>query len=123
MYYSADATETVISQTDIFSNQDIFDSWWQINNCKTGSGQLRFFKSNGISIFSVPLIMVNKLWYITQDTASNQYCSQVQECSEAFIKSVSGTTLHNLWHHRLCHAGQFVCDNIDKVVDGVPSLK
>ena len=36
---------------------------------------------------------------------------------------VTGSTLHNLWHHRLCHAGKCVTDNIDKVADGVPSLR
>ena len=31
--------------------------------------------------------------------------------------------MHNLWYHILCHAGKFVTDNIDKVVERVPSFK
>ena len=43
--------------------------------------------------------------------------------SDAFIHKVTGSTLHNLWHHRLCHTGKFATDNIDKVADGVPCLR
>ena len=42
--------------------------------------------------------------------------------SEAFVHAVTGSTLHNLWHHHLCHSDKFCTDNIDKVTDGAPSL-
>ena len=62
MFYSNDATETVVSPTDtVFSNSDQFDSWWQISNCHTGGGELRFYKTNGITKCSTPLIMRNRL--------------------------------------------------------------
>ena len=65
MFFSADATETVISPTDtVFSNSDSFDSWWQMANCKTGVGNLRFYKSDEITITSVPLVMLNNMWYL-----------------------------------------------------------
>jgi len=55
--------------------------------------------------------MCNKLWYIDQDVASTLYCSKIGTSSNAFVHSVTRSTLHHLWYHRLCHA------------DGVPSLK
>ena len=124
MFYSAEATETIVSPTDTVSNNSTdFDSWWQLANCRTGGGELRFYKTNGITRCSIPLRMHNKLWYIDQDVASTVYRAKIRTCSDAFVHAINGTTLHNLWHHRLCHAGKFVTDNIDKVVDGVPSLR
>ena len=115
MFFSADATETVISPTDaVFSNSDSFDSWWQMADCKTGAGNLRFYKSDEITIASVPLVMRNKLWYLEQDITSTVYRANIGPSSDAFVRAVTGSTLHNLWHHRLCHAGKFVTDNIGK---------
>ena len=42
--------------------------------------------------------------------------------SNAFIHTVTGSTLHNLWHHCLCHTGKFATDHINKVEDGVLCL-
>ena len=63
MFFSSDATKTVISPTDaVFSNFNSFDSWWQMDDCKTGTGNLRFYKYNEITIASIPLVMRNRLW-------------------------------------------------------------
>jgi len=51
------------------------------------------------------------------------YHSKFGTSSDAFAHSVTRLTLHNLWNHRLCHAGRFVTDTIAKVANGVPSLK
>ena len=67
--------------------------------------------------------MKNKLWYIDQDVTSTVYRSKINSSSDTFVHSVSGSTLHHLWYHYLCHVGKFVTDNITKVADGVPSLK
>ena len=48
MYYSADATCTVISPTNIVFNHSNFDSWWKVCNIKSGTGYLRFHSSTGI---------------------------------------------------------------------------
>jgi len=67
--------------------------------------------------------MQNKLWYIDQDVALTLYRSKSGTSSDAFVHSVTRSTLHHLWHHCLCYAGRFVTDNIVKVADGIPSLK
>ena len=124
MFYSAAATETVVSPTDtVFSNSDQFDSWWQISNCQTGGGELRFYKTDGITRCCVPLRMRNRLWYFDQDASSTLYRAKIASSSDAFVHAIHGSTLHHLWHHRLCHAGVAVTDHIDKVVLGVPSLR
>ena len=46
MLNSKEATETVISPTDIvFCNADTYDSWWQLSNCIQGTGDLIFYKT------------------------------------------------------------------------------
>ena len=124
MCYSPVATETVVSPTDIaFINANKYYSWWQNNNCASGEGSLRFYNSDGLTTSTVALKMRNKMWYILQDTASIIYQAKIASSSDTFFCAVSGNTLHNLWHHRLCHAGKLCTDNIDKVADGVPCLK
>ena len=103
MFFAADSTETVVSPTDaVFSNVDQFDSWWQVSNCKTGGGELRFYKTNGITKCSIALIMRNRLWYFDQDASSTIYRSKIASTSYAFIHAVHGSTLHHPCHHRLC---------------------
>jgi len=124
MFYSKDATETIVSPTDtVRSHPDQYDSWWQMCNCRTGKGDLRFYKSNGITRCNVDIHMRNKLWYISQDVASTIYHAKINESSDAFVRTITGSTLHNLWHHRLCHAGKFATDNIAKIADGISSLR
>ena len=97
MFYSAEATETVVSPTDaVFSNRQSYDSWWQIANCATGEGELKFYKSNEITIATIPLVMHNRLWYLDQDITSTQYRSKIATASDDFVNRVSGSTLHNL---------------------------
>ena len=91
-------------------------------DCTTGTDNHRFYSSNEITIASVTLIMRNCLWYLEQDISSTIYRSKIATASDSFVHAVTGSTLHNLWHHRLCHSGQFVTNHIDKVIDGVPSL-
>ena len=59
MFYSKEATDTVISPTDIvFCNADKYDSWWQLSNCKQGTDELRFYKTNTITRVSIDIRMV-----------------------------------------------------------------
>lgn len=66
--------------------------------------------------------MINKLWYIDQDVDMTVYRAKFRSSSDAFVHSISGSTLHHLWHHRLCHTGDFATTHINKVADGVPSI-
>ena len=67
--------------------------------------------------------MHNKLCFITQDTHTTRNHNKINSLSDNIINSVHGSALHNLWHHRLSHAGNFVTSNIDKVTNGVPNLR
>ena len=123
-FYCKEATDTVISPTDIvFCNANKYDSWRQLPNCKQGTGELRFYKTDTITRASINIQMIKKLWYIAQDTTSIVYRAKIRSSSEAFVRSVTGSTIHHLCHHRLCHPGSFTTNHIDKVADGVPSLK
>jgi len=92
-------------------------------DCAADKRSLRFYTPNEITIATVPLVICNKLWYLEQDITSTLYRSKIATASNLFFHLVTGSTLHNLWHHRLFHTGTFITDNINKVVDGVPSLR
>ena len=92
-------------------------------NCKTGGRQLRFYNSNGITTCDISITVRNKLWYINQDATSTIYRAKIGQSSDAFVRSIIGSTLHHLWHHMLNHPGQLATDNVNMVVDRVPSLR
>ena len=64
-----------------------------------------------------------KLWYVSQDAATTIYSSKIDASSDTFVWAITCTNFNNIWHHRLCHTGNFVTDKIDKVVNGVPCLR
>ena len=124
MYYSADATETVVSPTDIvFANSDKYDTWWQVSNCREGTGELRFQTTEGLRSATVPLEMRNRLWFIRQSAETTRFRARVAATDDLIVNTLQASATHHLWHHRLAHAGQFAMDNVSKVTDGVPSLK
>ena len=88
IFYCTTATEKVISPTDIvFSNQEKYDSWWQLANYKSGTGHLRFYTSTGLDSCEVKLYLKNKLWYLTHDPANTLYCKAILKANDAFVAS------------------------------------
>ena len=62
IFFSADATETVISRIDaVFSNSTSFDSWWQMTDCTAGTGNLCVYKLDESTIATIPLVIRNRL--------------------------------------------------------------
>ena len=124
MFYCAGATETVVSPTDdVISNSDFFDSWWKMDNYSTCGGELKFYKSNGITTCIIPLLMRNKLWYLKRDVTSTVYRAKIRSSSNTFAKAITNSTLYNLWHHCVCYAGKFATNHIDEVDNSIPSLR
>ena len=122
MYFSLSASETFISPTDIvFNNQKKYDSWWQLANCKSGTGQLRFYTTTGFDSWQVDLFLKNKLWYLEHDSANPIYKQQICKQNNASVVSLNGSMLRSLWHHRLCHACKFLQEKFTHAVDGVPN--
>ena len=122
MHYSADASCTVISPTDVVVKNDKYDSWWQVSYVSNGFGHLRFYSSSSINNCIVPLVMRNHLWFVEQDGARSSYRASVQNKTSAFVAAVQGSTLHHLWHHRLGHPGTTISNNVHKVCNGVISI-
>ena len=60
---------------------------------------------------------------ILQDTASTIYWAKIASLSDVFVCVVSGTNIHNLWHHRLCHAENFVLKISTRSWTGYPTQR
>ena len=84
---------------------------------------MRFYTSTGLDSCEVKLYLKNKLWYLIHDPANTLYCKAILKANDAFVALLNGSMIRTLWHHRLCHAGKYVCTHISKAVDGVPDLK
>ena len=94
-----------------------------MTNCVTGGGELEFYKSNNITACSLLLVMRNKLWYLEQGVTSMGHRAQIRFSSDTFVRAITGSTLHKLWHYRLCRAGKLVTDHLDEVADSVSFLR
>ena len=123
MFYSKEATETVISPTDIVMTNNMFNSWSQTANCSTKTGNLKFYSTKQKLQCNISLVMINKLWYIRPQIRNFHEVALIHTLTADTINTVNGTALYRLWHHRLGHPGKFVMDNIKAVTDGVPKLK
>ena len=67
--------------------------------------------------------MYSKIWYLEQDITLTAYHSKIGPSNDSFIRAVTSSILHNLWNPRLYHAAKVVTINIDKLFDGIPSLR
>ena len=124
MYFTADAKETVISPTDIVLGPgSSFDMWWQVGECRNGTGTLPFSSMDGLHNAEVRLRMKNKLWYVTQGEESMQYRLRVAVLDSSIVRRLTVTAVHDLWHHCLGHPGTYVTNRIAKSCDGVPLLR
>ena len=65
--------------------------------------------------------MKNKLWY--KHPNLHDIDQKIFLLDKSIIRRLTGTTIHNVWHHRRGHPGTFITDQVDKSVDGIPSLK
>ena len=124
MYFFKDAKDTVISLTDIvLGPESNFDTWWQVSECRKGTGKLRCSSQDVLHSAKVRLRMSNKLWYIVQDAKTTRYQSHVVRLDDALVRCLTGTAVHDLRHHRLGHPSTFVTNLVAKSCDGVPSLR
>ena len=68
-------------------------------NYNTGGGELRFYKSNGITTYSVPLVVWDKIWYLERDITSTLYQVNIGTSSNAFVRAITRSALNNICHH------------------------
>ena len=128
MFFSAQATETVISPTDIVShNTSTYDSWTQNSHVKWGVGYLRVYSESGINSVKASLQMQNKLWYFTGqgNDSPRHHAAIVQEDNRihtAKVKRAKTFKMYDLWYHRLAHAGEKSIADLSKITTGTPIL-
>ena len=127
MFYSEQATETVISPTDIVTrNSETFDSWTQTSNVKAKTGNLQIYSESGLHRSQVDLHMSNKLWFMKQPRHSApHYKASVHEYDQKHTECVNRIKAHeayDLWHYRLGHAGDHAMTNVGKMTTGTPPL-
>jgi hypothetical protein len=65
-YYSPEATDTIISPTDVvLSHPHLYSAFSQFGHCATRQGNITFYRISGTMHAVYPLHMRNGLWYNT----------------------------------------------------------
>ena len=143
MFYSSQATETVVSPTDVVNTYGkVYDSVLQNFDLKDGDGHLIFYKKDpnrsfqvhenedilgfykdGKSEFKISLLRKNNLYYIDVPVVHSIYNTVLRSQDDMAYAGVGRLALYDLWHYRLGHVGHSTMTNIHKHVTGVPSLK
>jgi hypothetical protein len=119
-YYSAQATDTIISPTDIvLTHRSAFTTWTQKADMNTKQGHITFSGDNAEDV-CFPLFENNGLWYYHQD----DYKDYIHPHTDIpTIQKVNAGGLYELFHARLGHPGEKVMGQLHKHVDGLPKLK
>ena len=120
MYYSPNATNTIISPTAICSQVDHTDGFHQWSNIRSKKGYLEFIRSDSIdeANFRVMLVEDNGLWYHSEAG----YVSSTSD-SSLQVNALSDAAKYELWHQRLGHCGAWALENAHKHCIGVPKLR
>ena len=121
VYYSDEVEETIISPTDItMSSDNAYVIWDQHSNTATGKGQLTFSTASGLDTATIPLYMMNYMWYTSQPTDLSAI--QLPTQNAPIIRRLTQRAEYELWHQRLGYIGETVMTNLHKCVDGTPNL-
>ena len=144
MFYAPDATETVISPTDIVNTYpDKFDSVLQNFDVGADRGQLIFYKKadysndihsitnkmqfkikEGFPCTAISLVKHNNLYYVADPVLNAIYSTTLKESSsDDSTLNTTSVALYDLWHYRLGHPGHHTMKILHKHADGVPILK
>ena len=121
-YYSEMAPETIISPTDIALSQDNnFRGWTKHCDVYKGDGYIKFFSMPGLENAKISLYMKNGLWYTSQNM--QDITNKPIQTFKPIIRRMTKGVEHELWHQRLCHAGEKIMSTIHKCTDGIPDLQ
>ena len=75
MYYSPNASGTVISPTDAVIRNTSYTTWVQVADIPSKKGFVKFLSSTGIQSDTVPLYMYNNLWYFDHSSLKKIHSS------------------------------------------------
>ena len=114
MYYSPNATNTIISPTAICKYRGLiaFNKYCNVEN---EEGIISFMNRDHQTAFLLSMTGTNGLWFHSLNPPSVNVKS-IQ------VNTLSDPALWELWHQRLAHCGRWAMENIHKHAEGVPKL-
>jgi deoxyuridine 5'-triphosphate nucleotidohydrolase len=120
MYYSPNASNTIVSPTAICRQYPELMGFHQWSNVKTHEGQLKFVNHDNDSVFDITMTETNGLWYHSaRPISSHEHLTAQSIC----VNALSDAAKFELWHQRLGHCGSWAMENAHKHVIGVPKLR
>jgi hypothetical protein len=119
-YYSGQATDTIISPSDVvLTNKTAFKAWTQHADMTRGSGYISF--SGTSETLKYPLYERNGLWYYEYDDFHD--IPTPTHDTKPMVQRLTTTGLYGLLHARLGHPGETVMSQISHHVVGLLKLR
>jgi hypothetical protein len=120
-YYSEQATDTILSPSDIvLTNGTVFTSWTQHANMTTGDGHITFTGKTQNETQEFPLKERNGLWYYEYDDYKDYHDTSMS--SRPAINRLTNQGTYELMHARLGHPGTKVMSMLHLDATGIPKL-
>lgn len=121
MYYSPNASNTIVSPTAICRQYPDLIGFHQWSNINTHQGQLQFVNGDNDTVFGLQMSETNGLCYHSQqDTPSFPTSFSVNSIQ---VNALSDAAKYELWHQRLGHCGSWAMATAHKHVLGIPKLR
>ena len=116
-YYSHQASETIISPTDVVLNHiGTYNAWSQHADIDNGSGHITFYHRNGVDHAVYSLYMQNGLWFYSTHAPSLPSPSHQQPV----IRRLTAILYYVLIHLRLAHAGKRTMSEVHRHFSDLP---
>jgi dUTP pyrophosphatase len=123
-YYSQDATETIISPTDVIDNHIAnLNAWGQHCNIDTGHGWIKLYYRNEDTPITYTLTNINNLWYHDGTGCTIEDYDYTLQRTQPLVRRLARPAQYELYHQRFGHPGQQIMSILHKHVDHVPPLK
>lgn len=120
MYYSPNASNTIVSPTAICHQYPELIGFHQWSNIKTHTGCLHFVNATNDTVFGLNMCETNGLWYHSQqDTYTSPTPLSV---NSIHVNALSDAAKYELWHQHLAHCRSWALENAHKHVIGIPKL-
>lgn len=116
MYYSPDSTGIVVSPTDAVLKNQRYSSWTHFAEYYHGKGYVKFSSSSGLIQDTVPLIMLNNLWFLAYNSTKHR-----PRDSSTIINSLQQELEYKIWHHHLAHPGHNIISAAPNSCNGLPA--
>jgi hypothetical protein len=120
-YYSAQASDTIISPSNIvLAHNALYHTWTQHSDCQSGQGYIQFMNNDTKNSITYRLYQDNGLWFYHNSVVD--YHTSMEQTGPSRLHQLQTSVLYELIHARMGHPGEHIMADLHNYVDGIDKL-